>query len=117
MTGRQSSDFRGQDGFLEAVNLHELPRDYTQWIWDVMDPATIPEVMRRAFLLAEAPPGGPAFVTVSKDFLEKPLPPTPIVPRSRSRADYDVFRPDAHVARSADTLTAPPTPALSLGHH
>jgi len=116
MTGRQSSDFRGQDGFLEAVNLHELPRDYTQWIWDVMDPASIPEVMRRAFLLAEAPPGGPAFVTISKDFLEKPLPPTAIVPRGRSTVDYDVLPPDEHVARIADALSAAQMPALFVGN-
>lgn len=116
MTGRQSSDFRGQDGFLEAVNLHELPRDYAQWIWDVMDPASIPEVMRRAFLLAEAPPGGPAFVTISKDFLEKPLPPTAIVPRSRSKVEYDVVPPDEHVARIADALTAAQMPTLFVGN-
>jgi benzoylformate decarboxylase len=65
--GRQSTDFRGQGGFLESPNLTELPRDYTQWVWDVMNVDTIPEVLRRAFLLAEAPPGGPTFVTFSKD--------------------------------------------------
>ncbi len=55
--GRQSTDFRGQDGFLESPNLTELPRDYAQWIWDVMSAEIIPEVLRRVFLLAEAPPG------------------------------------------------------------
>lgn len=116
IAGRQSSDFRGHDGFLEAANLHELPRDYSQWIWDVMDAATIPEVMRRAFLLAEAPPGGPAFVTISKDFLERKLPPTPIVPRSRSRIEYDVVPPEAHVARIADALTSAQMPVLFIGN-
>ena len=83
--GRQAVDYRGHDGFLEAANLHELPRDYAQWTWDVMSARNIPEVLRRAFLLAEAPPGGPTFVTFSKDLWETPVAEAEIVPRARSR--------------------------------
>ena len=81
--GRQSTDFRGHDGFLESPNLADMPRDYAQWIWDVMSPETIPEVLRRAFLLAEAPPGGPTFVTFSKDLWEQNVEGAEIIPRSR----------------------------------
>ena len=56
--GRQTTDYRGQDGFLEDANLKDMPKGYAQWSWDVMSAETIPEVLRRAFLLAEAPPGG-----------------------------------------------------------
>ena len=52
--GRQSTNFRGHEGFLESPNLHEMPRDYARWTWDVMNAETIPEVLRRAFLMAEA---------------------------------------------------------------
>ena len=43
--GRQSTKLRGSNAFLEAVNLHELPRDYTRWTWDVVDAGSIPEVL------------------------------------------------------------------------
>ena len=52
---RQSTDMRGTNAFLESVNLHQLPQEYTQWTWDVMNAKTIPEVVRRiADMLVEA---------------------------------------------------------------
>ena len=56
--GRQSTDLRGSNAFLEAVNLSELPSDYTRWTWDLLTAESIPEVLRRAFLLARVPAGG-----------------------------------------------------------
>ena len=114
--GRQSTDFRGHNGFLESPNLTELPRDYTQWVWDVMNVNTIPEVLRRAFLLAEAPPGGPAFVTFSKDLWEQRVDTVEIVPRSRSRVESDVPPPDRIPERIADALLAAERPTLFLGN-
>jgi benzoylformate decarboxylase len=113
--GRQSTDFRGHDGFLESPNLSEMPRDYAQWTWDVMSPETIPEVLRRAFLLAEAPPGGPAFITFSKDLWEMKIDEAEIIPRSRSRVDGDILPPDGHVERIVDALLAADRPTLFLG--
>jgi benzoylformate decarboxylase len=114
--GRQALDYRGQDGFLEAANLHDLPRDYAQWTWDVMSVETIPEVLRRAFLLAEAPPGGPTFVTFSKDLWEIPVASAEIIPRSRSRISYDVRPPESHVSKIADLLTEAQLPVLFVGN-
>jgi len=114
--GRQALNYRGQDGFLEAANLHDLPRDYAQWTWDVMSAETIPEVLRRAFLLAEAPPGGPTFVTFSKDLWETPIASAEIIPRSRSRVSYDVRPPESHVAKIADLLTEAQLPVLFIGN-
>lgn len=114
--GRQSTDFRGHDGFLEAPNLHTLPRDYSQWIWDVMSPKTIPEVLRRAFILSEAPPGGPAFVTFSKDLWEMKVDQAEIIPRSRSRVQYDVDPPESHVNAIATALLNRQLPVFFLGN-
>lgn len=114
--GRQSTNFRGHDGFLEAPNLAELPRDYSQWTWDVMSPETIPEVLRRAFLLAEAPPGGPTFVTFSKDLFEKRVESVEVTPRSRSRVDGEVSPPPEHVERIVDALVSAERPTLFLGN-
>ena len=114
--GRQAVGYRGQDGFLEAANLHELPGEYAQWTWDVMAADTIPEVLRRAFLLAEAPPGGPTFVTFSKDLWEVPVEKAEIIPRSRSRVDYDVRPPASHVSKVTDLLRDAQLPVLLIGN-
>lgn len=114
--GRQSTDFRGTDGFLEAPNLHSLPRDYAQWIWDVMSVETIPEVLRRAFILSEAPPGGPSFVTFSKDLWEQRVASAEILPRSRSQVSYDVEPPEHHVTAIADALLSRQMPLFFLGN-
>ncbi|MFQ6004210.1 MAG: thiamine pyrophosphate-binding protein [Woeseia sp.] len=116
MAGRQSANFRGHDGFLEAANLHRLPQDYARWTWDLMSADTIPETMRRAFLLAEAPPGGPTFVTMSKDLQEITVPVAEILPRSRSRVATEVAPRDEHVQQIADALLAAQFPVLFLGN-
>jgi len=82
--GGQSTVARGQNVFLEAPNLAQLPRDYTRWTWDVLNVDTIPEVLRRAFLFARVPPGGPTFVTFSKDLWEQRVKRAEILRRSRS---------------------------------
>ena len=114
--GRQSTDFRGHDGFLEAANLHTFPQQYTQWTWDVMDPATIPETLRRAVLLAEAPPGGPVFVTFSKDLYERRVPQAEILSRSRSRVSRLAHPPREHVEAIVEGLVGAERPVLMLGN-
>jgi benzoylformate decarboxylase len=114
--GRQSTDFRGHGGFLESPNLAEMPRDYAQWVWDVMSAETIPEVLRRAFLLAEAPPGGPTFVTFSKDLWEKKVDVAEILPRSRSRVETEVAPPRGHVEGIVDSLVKANRPTIFLGN-
>jgi benzoylformate decarboxylase len=113
--GRQATKIRGTNAFLEAVNLHQLPREYTRWRWDVMDAGTIPEVIRRAFVLAEVPPGGPTFVTFSKDLWEVPVKRAEILPRSRSELDLDVAPNPDQVKQMADMLMAADYPVLAVG--
>jgi benzoylformate decarboxylase len=114
--GRQSTDFRGHDGFLEAPNLHVFPQQYTQWTWDVMDAATIPDTLRRATLLAEAPPGGPTFVTISKDLYERRVERAEIQPREKSRVPRDIEPAARHVEAIAAALLAAEHPVLMIGN-
>ncbi|MDG1708599.1 MAG: thiamine pyrophosphate-binding protein, partial [Emcibacteraceae bacterium] len=85
--GRQTTEYRGSNGFLEAPNLHMLPSEYAQWTWDVTSAVTISDTLRRAFMLSEAPPGGPTFLTFSKDHWEPKVEEAEIIPRSRSQVD------------------------------
>ena len=113
--GEQSSSIRGQHAFLEGNNLFQLPRDYTKWCWDVLGPDTIPDVLRRAFLFARIPPGGPSFVTVSKDFWERRVARAEILPSSRWQPDL-AFEPDAaSVAHAVDLLLAARFPVIVSG--
>lgn len=116
LVGRQSTDFRGHDGFLESPNLNVFPQHYTQWTWDVMDPATIAATLRRAMLLAEAPPGGPTFVTVSKDLLEKRIAQTEILPREKSRVSRATLPPPDHVEAIVEGLLTAERPLILLGN-
>ena len=104
--GGQSTAARGQNVFLEAPNLAQLPRDYTRWTWDVLNADTIPEVLRRAFLFARVPPGGPTFVTFSKDLWEQRVKRAEILPRSRSEPDAALHPDPDAVRRAADLLAA-----------
>ncbi len=113
--GGQATDVRGSNAFLEAVNLHQFPRDYTQWTWDVLSPESIPDTMRRAFLLARVPPGGPTFVTFSKDMWEKPIARAEILPRSRSQIDLDIAPDEDAVKRAADLLAGAAFPVIIEG--
>lgn len=102
--GRQTTDYRGSNGFLEAPNLHKLPSEYAQWTWDVTTAETIPDTLRRAFMLSEAPPGGPTFITFSKDHWETKISSAEIIPRSRSKVNIEVAPRDQDVKKIADYL-------------
>lgn len=113
--GRQATQIRGTNAFLEAVNLHQLPREYARWTWDVMAAETIPEVLRRAFVLSRVPPGGPTFVTFSKDLWEVKVDQAEIIPRSRSELEYDVHPGPDQVTRMVDMLVEAEFPVLAVG--
>ncbi len=113
--GGQSTLARGQNVFLEAPNLAQLPRDYTRWTWDVLNADTLPEVLRRAFLFSRVPPGGPTFVTVSKDLWEQPVKRAEILPRSRSEPDTSLHPDPDAVSRAADLLAAARFPVIVAG--
>jgi benzoylformate decarboxylase len=113
--GDQSTEVRGSNAFLEAVNLHQFPKDYAQWTWDVLSPESIPDTLRRAFLLARVPPGGPTFVTFSKDMWETPIARAEILPRSRSELDLDIAPDEEAVKRAADLLAGAAFPVITEG--
>ena len=113
--GGQSTTARGQNVFLEAPNLAQLPRDYTRWTWDVLSVDTIPEVLRRAFLFARVPPGGPTFVTFSKDLWEQRVTRAEILPRSRSEPDSALHPDPETVKRAVDLLAAAQSPVIVAG--
>ena len=65
---------------------------------------SIAEVLRRAFMFAEAPPGGPTFVTFSHDLWAKKVKRAEIIPRSRSNVDQLVPPSGSHVKKIINNL-------------
>jgi len=113
--GRQSTDSRGSDAFLEAANLHTLPRDYARWTWDVLRSKTIPETLRRAFLISAIPPEGPSFLTFSKDLWEEKVDEAEIVAPERSPVS-NAFQPDSGVIKElAERLLRADLPLIIAG--
>ena len=115
VAGRQDTRIRGHNAFLEAPNLDQLPREYARWTWDLLTPESIPEVLRRAFLLAQVPPGGPTFLTVSKNLFEARVARAEILPRSRSTVASAIEPDPAAVGGIVDDLLAAQLPVLVAG--
>src|SRR5262245_5929846 len=113
--GDQSTRIRGHNAFLEAINLAKLPREYTRWHWDVLNGQTIPDVLRRAFMFAQGPPGGPTFVTFSKDLWEDRVKRAEILPRSRSRVEQQLHPAPSAVSRAVDLLLEARMPVIVAG--
>jgi len=114
--GRQSTDMRGRDAFLEAENLHTLPGSYSRWSWDVLRSDTIPDVLRRSFLTSQLPPAGPTFLTFSRDLWENTVAEAEIIGPFRSGIDIDLQPDQASIVRLADMLLAAEFPLLVAGN-
>jgi len=114
--GRQSTDIRGSNAFLEAVNLHMLPGPYSRWSWDVLRSDSIPDVLRRAFLISRLPPSGPSFLTFSKDLWEETVTAAEIISPARSTVDASLQANGRIVKALADKLIAAKFPLLIAGH-
>jgi benzoylformate decarboxylase len=113
--GRQSTNLRGSDAFLEATNLHTLPADYARWTWDMLRSDSVPETLRRAFMISAMPPEGPSFLTFSKDLWEEKVATAEIVSADRSPVS-NAFQPEAGVVRElADRLLRAKVPLIVAG--
>jgi len=61
--------FLGDDCFLDARDAVETVQQFTKWSWLAQGTDTLPQVFRRAFKVAAAPPTGPTFVATPTNIL------------------------------------------------
>lgn len=113
--GRQSTDIRGHDAFLEATNLHTMPGDYARWTWDVLRSDLIPETLRRAFLISGVPPQGPTFLTFSHDLWENKVAEAEIIAPDRSPVSHAIQADAGVVKELADRLLRADMPLIIAG--
>ncbi len=86
----------------------ELLREYCKYVYRVVDPDSFDKVLRRAIRLAETPPKGPVFLTVSQDIAEKKL-------AKREVKEAELFNPsppEASVSRAAEALRKAEKPVI-----
>ncbi|MEN2768206.1 thiamine pyrophosphate-binding protein [Ornithinibacillus xuwenensis] len=68
--GQVHSKFRGREGFQE-VDLDQFFKPITKWAVEVKDPERMPEIVQRAFRIAQTGRPGPVVVSLPEDVLPK----------------------------------------------
>jgi benzoylformate decarboxylase len=66
--GNHSLDFRHEEPILSA-DLVDMAEQYTKWAAEVLDPAALPTMLRRAVRTALTPPTGPVFLALPLDVM------------------------------------------------
>lgn len=66
--GQVSSKFRGREGFQE-VDLDRYFQPITKWAVEITDPERTPEIVSRAFRIAQTGRPGPVVVSLPEDIL------------------------------------------------
>ena len=87
----------------QYIDVIRLMRPVTKWSARISDPAIIPEVVRKAFKLAEAERPGPTHIELPEDVMAGPAEGTPLprTPPPHTRPDDDDVRAAAEILRSA----------------
>jgi thiamine pyrophosphate-dependent acetolactate synthase large subunit-like protein len=86
----------------------ELLREYCKYVYRIVNPDNADKVIRRALRLAETPPAGPVFLTVSQDAAEKQI-------AKKEVKKVKVFNPsppESSVIRTAEALRRADRPVI-----
>lgn len=95
--------------YLDVVNLMD---PITKWNARVGDPSVIPEVVRKAFKLAEGEKPGPTHIELPEDVMSLPATGAPLPRRSPVRSEPS----DVDVARAAQILGTARSPVALAGN-
>jgi benzoylformate decarboxylase len=94
------------------ADLAEMARPFAKWSTEILHPADVPLVLRRAFQVALEPPSGPVFVSLPMNVLDGTAE-MAITPPPRM---YPHTRPDQHgLQRAAELLAGAARPLLLAG--
>lgn len=113
--GNQDSRLRGRGSFLESPHLETLPQSYARWTWDVLRADMIPDALRRAFKIATTPPGGPVFLTFSKNLWQDRHVRAELLPQERFTIGARIAAEATLVERAARLLLEAERPLLLAG--
>src|SRR6476660_3646539 len=63
----------GRDSHTEGKDLVEMTKQFTKWSAEVHRADRIPEILNRAFKVAETPPTGPVYLSLPSNLLGEPI--------------------------------------------
>ena len=111
LTGQASLERMHKEShqYLDVVN---LMRPITKWNARVGEPAVIPEVVRKAFKLAEGEKPGATHVELPEDVMGEPSEERPLPRRDPVRSEPS----DKDVSRAADLISAARAPVALAGN-
>jgi acetolactate synthase I/II/III large subunit len=97
----------------QYIDLQRIMRPITKWNARVSDPQIIPEVVRKAFKMAQQQKPGSTHLELPEDVMEAELDAAPLVPKTRVRRP----EPSAEELRDAvDTICSAKSPVLLAGN-
>jgi len=109
--GQSATDALFQEPLLSG-DLVSMARPVTKWAFEVGHAADVPQALRRAMKIADAPPQGPAFLSIPMDVLDQETD-APVTPTSFTRWRV---RPDTSaIAEAADILAKSERPLVIVG--
>ncbi|MFP4626993.1 MAG: thiamine pyrophosphate-binding protein [Natronomonas sp.] len=111
--GNHSTDFRHEEPILSG-DLVDMIDQFTKWSDEVLDVASLPTMLRRAFRVALTPPTGPVFLGLPLDVM---LSETDDEPERLGSIPNAGGGDPAQIDRIADMLVEADEPVLILGDH
>ncbi|WP_281975736.1 thiamine pyrophosphate-dependent enzyme [Halobacillus litoralis] len=75
LLGQVHSSFSGREGFQE-VDLEAFFRPIAKWVAEIREPPRVPEILQRAFRIAQTGRPGPVVLSLPEDLLKKQAPMT-----------------------------------------
>ncbi|MBO2448742.1 benzoylformate decarboxylase [Actinomadura barringtoniae] len=110
--GQQGRRMMLGEPFLKARDATLLPQPYVKWTGEPARPQDVPELLLKAFHIANQAPKGPVFVSIPEDDWVRPAAEVPVVPRRVRNA----VSPDQEaLTELAAALNAAERPALVAG--
>ena len=109
--GQSATDALFQEPLLSG-DLVSMARPVTKWAFEVGHAADVPQALRRAMKIADAPPQGPVFLSIPMDVMDQETD-AAVVPTSYTRWRV---RPDASaIAEAAAILSTCERPLVIVG--
>jgi benzoylformate decarboxylase len=109
--GAHSLDFRHEEPILSG-DLAAMADRFCKWSAEVLDPGTLPTMLRRAFRVALTPPTGPVFLGLPLDVM---LAGTDAEPERLGPIPTAGRGDEAQIDRAADLLAGAENPVLVVG--
>ncbi|MBI3950992.1 MAG: thiamine pyrophosphate-binding protein [Acidobacteria bacterium] len=112
---REGHAVSGRDVFEELAGQEDLAAPISKWQWIATGAGTIPEIVRRAFKIANTPPFGPVYIGWHSDLLLESGLEAEIVPQSAYNVPMALRPSQKDVERAAKMLVEAPSPVLLVG--